>query len=66
MSIRSIPRYPWDRVIGEGDCCIRDKRGRIIAWKAGTTDEDWDELLKANPGNYESVGMYDTEREMVV
>ena len=64
--IRTIPRYAFDRVLGEGDRCLRDSEGKIIAWGVGTTDEDWEALIKKNPGSYESVGYYDTEREMIV
>lgn len=66
MSIRSIPRHAFDRILGEGDRCMRDKQGRIIAWAAGTPKEDRDKLLKEIPGSYESVGMYDTEKEAIV
>ena len=64
--IRSVPKNACDRYLGEGDRCIRDKYGRIIAWSVGMTDEDWNEMLKTNLGSYESVGMYDTEKGMVI
>ena len=64
--IRNIPKYPGDRYLGEGDPCIRDPEGRIIAWSAGWSNEDFTDILKANHGSYESVGRYDTERGMIV
>ena len=64
--IRSVPKDPLDRYLGEGDRCIRDKYGRIIAWSAGMTEEQWDKILKVNHNSYESIGMYDTEKGMVV
>lgn len=64
--IRTVPRNPIDRYIGEGDRCIRDKHGKIIAWSAGTSEEDLQRILEENRNSYESIGMYDTERRMIV
>lgn len=64
--IRSVPRNPIDRMVGEGDRVLRDKYGRIFAWEVGTEKETWDRLLKENTGSYESIAMYDTEKEMIV
>ena len=64
--IRSIPKYPLDRVYGEGDAVLRDSQGRIFAWSVGTTEEDWKKLIKANPGSYESIAYYDVDLGMIV
>lgn len=64
--IRSVPKNAIDRVCGEGDLCLRDKYGRIFAWAVGTSDEEWKRMLENNTGSYESVGLYDTEKEMIV
>lgn len=64
--IRSVPRNPIDRMVGEGDRVLRDKYGRIFAWEVGTEKETWDRLLKENTGSYESIAMYDTEKGMIV
>ena len=64
--VRAVPRYAVDRMYGEGDGVIRNAEGKIIAWSVGTSEEELKQILKENPGSYESVALWDTEKEAIV
>lgn len=63
---RSVPKKISERVLGEGDKCLREKETRcIVAWYAGMEPKQW-ERLKEMFNCYESVGYYDTKLDMVI
>ena len=66
MNIRPIPKEPCNRYIGEGDIVLRDKNGRIMAWKSGYDDDSWKKLQKCNKGSYNSIARYDLDSQSIV
>ncbi|MBQ7673586.1 MAG: hypothetical protein IJT36_03555 [Alphaproteobacteria bacterium] len=65
-NVRPVPKDIRERVYGEGDMVLRDKKHRIIAHKVGYDDASWEKLKKRHPGSYSSIAYYDVQKCMII
>lgn len=63
---RTVPENPNERVLGEGDRVLREKKtDRIMFWETGTDTDTWLRFKEKYPV-YESIALFDTVKQCIV